>query len=151
MRTESDAHVALTTSTACLTLGGADAVIAAARDEARRIGVAVVIHVCDAGGHPLALARMDGSPLFSLAVAAKKAWTAMAAGVTTAALAPALLAGPELLHGVAGKVDDLIPVGGGAPVLVDGVVAGAIGVSGATEQQDHDIAAAAIATVFGDG
>ena len=49
------------------------------------------------------------------------------------------------LHGVTANVGDLIPVGGGVPVIVDGAVAGAIGVSGATEEQDHQIATTAVA------
>ena len=92
---------------------------------------------------------MDGSPLFSLTIAAKKAWTATAAGVPTAALAADFMASPVLLHGVAGKVDDLIAVGGGVPVVVDDATAGAIGVSGATEAQDHDIATEAVAALLG--
>mgnify|MGYP001821157127 CR=1 FL=1 len=132
-----------------LTLAGADALVAAAREKADELGVAVVIHVADHGGHPLALARMDGSPTFSLVVAAKKAWTAVAAGDDTRRLASAFIGDDTLLHGVAGNVDELIPVGGGVPVMVDGEVAGAIGVSGATEEQDHDIAQAAVDSAFG--
>ena len=67
-----------------LTLEGADALVAAARRHAESLGVSVVIHVCDPAGDPLALARMDGSPKFSITIAAKKAWTAAAAGASTA-------------------------------------------------------------------
>ena len=88
---------------------------------------------------------MDGSPKFSLTVAAKKAWSAAAAGAPTAAFATEFLSDPVLLHGVTANVGDLIPVGGGVPVIVDGAVAGAIGVSGATEEQDHQIATTAVA------
>ena len=130
-----------------LTFQGAQRLIEAARRHAESIGVAVVIHVCDPAGDPLAMARLDGSPKFSITVAAKKAWTAAAAGAPTGPLGAAFLADPVLLHGVAANVDDLIPVGGGVPVLVDGAVAGAIGVSGATEQQDHEIATAAVAAL----
>ena len=132
-----------------LTLDGAERLLRAARSEATTLGVSVVIHVCDPGGHPIAMARMDASPTFSIEIARKKAWTAAAAGVSTAALASDFMSEPSLLHGVAGNVDELITVGGGVPVLVDGHVAGAIGVSGATEQDDHQIAAAAAASVFG--
>ena len=131
----------------CLTLDGAEALIVAARHAADALGAAVVVHVCDPAGDPLALVRMDGSPKFSLTVAAKKAWTAAAAGVDTAALAADFVGVPTLLHGVAAKVDELMPVGGGVPVVVDGSVAGAVGVSGATEEQDHEIAAAAVASI----
>lgn len=136
-------------STPRLTLEGAERLIAAARAEAASLGVGVVVHVCDPGGHPIAIARMDASPTFSIEIARKKAWTAAAAGAATASLAKDFLSEPSLLHGVAGNVDELITVGGGVPVLVDGRVAGAIGVSGATEEQDHQIAGAAVASVFG--
>jgi uncharacterized protein GlcG (DUF336 family) len=132
-----------------LTLDGAHRLITAARAEAAALGVDVVVHVCDPGGHPIAMVRMDASPTFSIEIARKKAWTAAAAGASTASLAADFLREPSLLHGVAGNVDELITVGGGVPVQVDGRVAGAIGVSGATEEQDHEIARAAVASVFG--
>ncbi len=132
-----------------LSLDGANALLAAARREADALGVSVVIHVCDPAGDPVAMCRMDGAFKFSVTVAAKKAWTAAAAGVSTDRLAADFVPVPTLLHGVAAKVDDLLAVGGGVPVVVDGRVVGAIAVSGATEEQDHDIAAAAVAAVVG--
>jgi uncharacterized protein GlcG (DUF336 family) len=136
-------------STPRLTLDGADRLITAARTEAASLGVDVVVHVCDPGGHPIAMVRMDASPTFSIEIARKKAWTAAASGAATASLAKDFMSEPTLLHGVAGNVDELITVGGGVPVRVEGRVAGAIGVSGATEDQDHQIADAAVAFVFG--
>lgn len=136
-------------STPRLTLDGADRLIMAARAEAASVGVDVVVHVCDPGGHPIAMVRMDASPTFSIEIAHKKAWTAAAAGAATASLAKDFLSDPALLHGVAGNIDELITVGGGVPVRVESRVAGAIGVSGATEEQDHQIALAAVASVFG--
>ncbi|MDJ0768473.1 MAG: heme-binding protein [Ilumatobacter sp.] len=130
-----------------LSLEGARSLLDAARRHAESLGVAVVIHVSDPAGDPLTMERMDGSPTFSLTVAAKKAWTAAAAGAPTTELATDFNADPALLHGVAGNVEGLITVGGGVPVLVGGEVAGAIGVSGATEAQDHEIAAAAVAAL----
>ncbi len=128
-----------------LTLSGARSVVDAALEHARALGVHVVIHVCDPAGDPLAMVRMDGSPKFSITIAAKKAWTAAAAGVPTSEIGADFLVDATLLHGIAANVDESIPVGGGVPVLVAGEVAGAVGVSGATEQQDHEIAEAAAA------
>lgn len=133
-----------TQATARLTLAGAIELLDSARTIAETIGVAVVIQVCDPAGVPIAMARMDGSPVFSIGIARKKAWTAAAAGTTTAELGAAFNASPGLLHGVAGNVEDLITVGGGVPVVVDDQIVGAIGVSGATEAQDHQIAADAV-------
>ena len=90
---------------------------------------------------------MDGAFKFSIPIAAKKAWTAAAAGVPTSALAVQFLGDPALLHGLAPKVDDLMAVGGGTPIVVDDRVAGAVGVSGATEEVDQQIADAAARAV----
>ncbi len=123
-----------------LTLAGAQRAATAAIEAADAAGVAVVVCVCDPAGDPILTARMDGAFKFSVPVAVKKAWTAAAAGVPTSSLAAQFLGDPTLLHGLAPKVDELIAVGGGAPVLADGRVAGAVGVSGATEAQDQEIA-----------
>lgn len=123
-----------------LTLAGAQQIAAAALEAATNLGVRVVVCVCDPAGDPILTMRMDGAFKFSVPIAAKKAWTAAAAGVPTSNLAAQFLDDPALLHGVAPKVDELIAVGGGAPVLVDQRVAGAVGISGATEAQDQDVA-----------
>ncbi len=126
-----------------LTADGARAAIDAAVTEAGLLGVRVVFAVVDRGGNPLGLLRMDGAFLFSVEVAEKKAWTAAASGLRTDVVRGAFLADPTLLHGLARKIDRLMAVGGGTPVLVDGQVAGAVGVNGATEAQDQQIADAA--------
>jgi glc operon protein GlcG len=126
-----------------LTLAGARQVATAALEAAAGLGVSVVVCVCDPAGDPIVTMRMDGAFKFSFPVAVKKAWSAAAAGVPTSALATQFLGDPALLHGLAPKVDELIAVGGGAPVLVDGRVAGAVGISGATEEQDQHLADAA--------
>lgn len=130
-----------------VTAAGARAAIDAALAEAESLGVRVVISVVDRGGNPLALLRMDGAFLFSVEVAEKKAWTAAAAGIPTDRLRAGFNADPTLLHGLAPKIDRLMAVGGGAPIVIDGQVAGAVGVSGATEDQDQQIATAAATAV----
>ena len=137
-----------TITTPRITAEAARELVTAARSIADAMGVAVVIHVADPAGHPVAMERMDHSPLFSVEIARKKAWTAAAAGVTTRDLATAFNDSPALLHGVAGNVDELITVGGGVPIRVGDSVAGALGVSGASEEQDHEIASGAVSAVF---
>ena len=132
-----------------LTASGARAAIDAALAEASSIGVDVVIAVVDRGGNPLALLRMDAAPLFSVEVAEKKAWTAVAGRAPTDALNAVFSGDPTLLHALAPKIDRLMAVGGGAPVMIDGQLAGAIGVSGATEAQDQQIADAAARALAG--
>jgi glc operon protein GlcG len=130
-----------------LTAAGARLAVDAAVAEADRLGVAVVIAVVDRAGNPLALLRMDAAPLFSVEVAEKKAWTAAAGRAPTDAMRTAFNADPTLLHALAPKIDRLMAVGGGAPVRAGGAVAGAIGVSGATEEEDQQIADVAAAAV----
>jgi uncharacterized protein GlcG (DUF336 family) len=114
---------------------------------ADRLGVQVVVSVVDRGGNPVAMLRMDGAFLFSVEAAEKKAWTAAASGLATDRLRAAFNGDATLLHALAPKIDRLMAVGGGTPVLVDGQLAGAVGVSGATEEQDQDIADAAARAV----
>ncbi len=131
-----------------LTLAGAQAALSAALGHAGVLEVAVVIIVTDLAGNLLTSARMDGAPLLSVDVARKKAWTVCAfGGRPTDQWWRMVENDPALLHGLAPKVDDLLPVGGGAPVIIGGMLAGAVGVSGATSAQDQEIADAAAGAV----
>ncbi len=131
-----------------LTLEGARAALDAALARAGELGVAVVVAVTDRAGRLVALARMDGAFVLSIEVAQKKAKTvSIASGAATAELWEAFGSDPELLHGLSPKLADLMPVGGGVPIMVEGDLAGAVGVSGATAAQDADIAAAGAAAV----
>jgi uncharacterized protein GlcG (DUF336 family) len=124
---------------------GAIAVIDAAVVEATGLGVAVAISVVDPGGNLVAFSRMDGSPLLSRQVASDKAWTAIAFGQPTTWWADMLAQDPSL--DALGNNNRLMPVPGGVPLAVDGVLAGGVGVSGATATQDHQIAVAGAAAL----
>lgn len=139
-------HIA---SCARITAAGARVATDAAFRHAAELGVAVVVVVTDAAGDVVSVVRGDGAFKFSLEVARKKAWTAATAGASTDALAAGFVASPTLLHVLTPGVDDLMPVGGGAPVMHAGAVIGAVGVSGATEEQDQQIADAAVAALAG--
>ena len=131
-----------------VTLAGAQAAIDAALTRAAEIGVAVVIAVADRSGRLVAFARMDDSLVLSAEVAQKKATSViLGSGMPTSELWEIFGPDPELLHGLAPKLDDLMPVGGAVPILVGGELAGAVGVSGATAAQDEDIATAGAAAL----
>jgi uncharacterized protein GlcG (DUF336 family) len=132
-----------------LTTSRARAVVAAAENRAREMGVAVVTAVLDAGVHLKEFSRMDGAPLGSIDIAVKKARTAALFGTNSENVweyckpgAPA--PGLELTNG------GLAPFGGGIPLLVAGELAGAVGVSGGAVAQDLEIAQAAAAALGGD-
>lgn len=123
-----------------LTNAGARAVLAAGLAEARRLGASGgAVAVVDEGGALLLLERLDGTFAAAAGVAEGKARTAALFRRATSGLEDAILGGRTTLLNVAET-----PLQGGVPLVVDGVVVGAVGVSGATSAaQDTEIAVAA--------
>lgn len=106
-------------------------------------GAAVVAAVVDHGGHLLALLRADGAFTASLDMAREKAWTAATFGMSTDRLCT-LVGGHEVLRDGIARRPGVILFGGGAPILEDGHLIGAIGVSGGSEDDDRACAEAGI-------
>lgn len=135
----------ITRNHAKLTLEGARAVLAAAERHAIEIKVPMNIAVVDDGGHLLAFARMDGAKPASIAVSLVKA---RAAAMRRAPTGPAM-SGDEvnvaLALGLASAAPEhQTPIRGGLPLVIDGEVVGAIGVSAGTEDQDLEVARAGV-------
>lgn len=125
-----------------LTLEGARAIVAAAEKRAIEIGVPMDIAVVDDGGHLLAFIRMDGAKLSSVQIALVKAVSAAIRRMPTGPMPPnepSVLLSLGLAIGSQGQQT---PIRGGLPLVVDGTVVGAIGVSNGTEDQDTDVAKA---------
>jgi glc operon protein GlcG len=126
-----------------LTLEGARAVLAAAERRAAEIRVPMNIAVVDDGAHLLAFARMDGAKPASIAISLVKA---QAAAMRRAATGPAMSGDqvnlPVALGLAVAASGHQTPIRGGIPLIVEGQVIGAIGVSAGTEDQDFDIARA---------
>jgi uncharacterized protein GlcG (DUF336 family) len=115
-----------------------------AEAEAARLGVPVTVAVVDAEAVLLYLARMDGALPASRELAIAKAQTA--AGLRMATDEVGRLAQPGApLYGIQ-HVDPgrVVLFGGGLPVRIAGAVAGGIGVSGGTVEQDVRIAGPAV-------
>jgi uncharacterized protein GlcG (DUF336 family) len=127
-----------------LTSAGADAVLRAALAEADRTGVPECVAVVDAGGHLLAFARSDGARTASISIAITKAVSA-----ATRKRATAEESGGDLLATVRSALaaDRVTGIGGGIPLVVDGHVVGAIGVSSGTIDEDIVVAKAGVAAV----
>jgi len=127
-----------------LTLSDARIVLEGAEARSREIGVDMDIAVVDDGGHLLAFIRMDRARITSIDVAINKAFTAACARRATheyAAVANA--GGPSFGIHVSNQGRFMI-VGGGLPIFVNGVIAGGVGCSSGTPDQDRDVAAAGI-------
>ena len=101
-------------------------------------------HVVDAGGHLLCLERLDGTFPAAATVAVEKARTAAIFRRETRVFEDAIRGGRTSLA----AVSVMTPLEGGVPIVVDGVVIGAIGVSGAqSSQQDEELAKLAAASL----
>ena len=124
-----------------ITLEDADRVVRAALKAADGLGEPFVIAVVDAGTNIVSLTRMDGAWLGSLELAQKKAKTARAFDMRTEELQEMAQPGGPL-YGIEGGSDGFVTIGGGMPLLVDGEVAGAVGVSGSTPDKDVQVAEA---------
>jgi glc operon protein GlcG len=131
---------------AVLTVEDTDRLIAAARIEAQRNQWAVTIAVVDDGGHLLGLLRLDGAAPLSAYIATEKARTSALGRRESKAY-------EDMING--GRTSFLsVPVlqatlEGGVPVVVEGQVIGAVGVSGVKSDQDAQIARAGIAALLG--
>ena len=125
-----------------ITLEQAKKVAAAAEAEARKNKWNVYIVIADSATNLVLLQRMDDAQLGSLNVAQKKAYTAAAFRRSTKVFEDGIVSG-----GIGMRIlgnEQAMPIEGGLPILVNGKVVGAIGVSGVTSQQDGIIAKAGI-------
>ena len=120
-----------------ITLDQAKKALAGAEAEARKNSWNVVIAVVDPGGHLVALQRMDNVQFGSIEVARQKAFSAAAFRRPTKAFEDVLAGGGAGLRIL--RVEGASPLEGGMPIVVEGKVVGAIGVSGVTSQQDAQI------------
>ena len=114
----------------------------AAEAEARKNNWGVVIAIVDSGGHMVALHRLDAQTA-SIEIATGKATTAAAFRRPSKALEDGLAAGGAGLRIL--SVRSATPLQGGVPIIVDGKIIGAIGVSGVTAAQDEVVAMAGAA------
>jgi uncharacterized protein GlcG (DUF336 family) len=121
-------------------LESAKRVAAPALAEARRNHWSMAVAIVDGAGELVYFERIDGTQAASPTVAIEKARSAARLKRPTKALQDALAAGGEGLRVL--KLDSAIPIEGGLPLLMDGTIVGAIGVSGGTSQQDGHCAQA---------
>jgi len=125
------------------TLEDAKRVIAAGEDAARAIGQPMNIAVVDAGGNLIAHERMDGAWLGSIDISINKAFTARAFDLPTEALAPNAQPNTQFYGIHASNHGRIMIFAGGMPLIHNGEVVGAVGVSGGDGKQDQSVAEAA--------
>jgi len=125
-----------------ISLEQAKSVLAGAEAEAKKNNWNVVMVVLDSGGNLVMLQRMDGAQFGSIEVAKDKAYSAVAFRRPTKAFDDALAQGGANLRIL--RLPGASPLEGGIPIVVDGKLIGAVGVSGVTSAQDAQIGRAGI-------
>jgi uncharacterized protein GlcG (DUF336 family) len=128
-----------------VTLSAGQVILEAARAKAEQIGVPMNIAIVDEGGNLVTFARMDDAWRGSIDIAQNKAYTARAFDMPTKDLAPLAQPGAPLYGIEASNHGRLIVFAGGIPLVSDGRVVGAIGVSGGSVEQDQVVAEAGVA------
>jgi len=126
-----------------ISLDRAQAVVLAAETEAKKHDWKLNIAVVDSGGNLVAFARMDGAQLASIAISQHKARAAAMFRRPTKVFEHAVASGA---NGVL-ALDGVIASRGGIPLMEDGKLIGAVGVSGGTSSQDEVCAKAGVAVV----
>jgi glc operon protein GlcG len=121
-------------------LDQAKKVMAGAEVEAKKNNWNMVIVVLDSGGNVVALHRMDGAQLGSIEAAREKASSAVLYRRPTKVFQDLVGQGGPNLRLL--RLPGASPVEGGIPLVVDGKIIGAVGVSGATSEQDAQTAKA---------
>jgi glc operon protein GlcG len=137
------AQDAVTVDKKVLSLAAARTIVAGAEAEARTRGLGVVTVVVDDAGHVILLSRMDTAQVASVNVGIGKARTA------AIYRRPSRVFEEQIKNGrvAALALADATPLQGGVPIVIDGTVVGAVGVSGDSPQADEEIAIAGVRAI----
>jgi uncharacterized protein GlcG (DUF336 family) len=128
-----------------ITLEDAKKAMTAAEAEARKNNWNVAIAIVDTGANLLLFQKMDDTQLGSVNIAIGKARTAVLLKRPTKAVEDMIAGGRQVFLAVEG----ITPLQGGLPVMADGKLIGAVGVSGVMSSQDEQVAQAAVDVLQG--
>ncbi|ACU76572.1 protein of unknown function DUF336 [Catenulispora acidiphila DSM 44928] len=122
-------------------------IVAAGREAATGIGVAMSIAIVDPAGNLVEFQRMDGAWLGSVDIAQRKARTSALFPMPSSVLGEMSQPGGPI-YGIETSNGGLVSFGGGFPLAAaDGTVIGAVGVSGGLVEQDVAVAEAVVKAV----
>lgn len=123
-----------------VTLEQAKSIVAAAELSARSRNFTMAFAVVEPSGELVLFQKMDGTQYGSELVAREKARTAARFKRSTKAFSDSVTGGRNAVLSLPG----VVAIEGGAPIVINGLIVGAIGVSGGTSEQDGEVAAASI-------
>lgn len=118
-------------------------------DQANADGKAIFVAVVDGTGALAGLLAHEKCPAICRQISQDKAYTAFASRMNTKAWKAYVLGAPEEERHLMLNQPRYIAASGGVPIIVDGIVAGGVGVSGAGQQEDEDLAALGASLVAG--
>jgi len=122
-----------------MNLARAKIIISKIERRANEINLPVATAITDAAGNPIAVHVMDGALLVGFDAAIAKAYTAAAVRIPTIELNKLVQPG-QPFYGLE-SMEKILPIGGGIPIFdKQSHLVGAVGVSGGTAQQDHELA-----------
>src|SRR5277367_5263956 len=128
-----------------MTTNKAQLIIEAGVAKAKEIGQPMNIAIVDAGANLQAFARMDGAWLGSIDIAINKAFTAKAFDLSTLELGKNSQPGDQFFGIHVSNHGRIMIFAGGIPIKMNGQIAGAVGVSGGSGEQDQAVAEAVVA------
>jgi len=127
-----------------ITLAQTHEILQAAVEKAKELGTAMDIAIVDSGANLKAFCRMDNAWLGSIDIAIKKAKTARFFDMPTGEIGKLSQPGGSLFN-IEHSNGGLITFPGGLPLVANGEIIGAIGVSGSSVENDHAVAEAGAA------
>ncbi len=127
-----------------LTLSDARLVLEGSEAKAREIGIDMDIAVVDDGGHLLAFIRMDKARVTSIDVAINKAFTAACARKATHEYSAIAGAGGPAFGIHSSNQGRFMIFGGGLPIFINGTIAGGVGCSSGSPEEDRAVAQAGV-------
>lgn len=126
-----------------ISLAQAETILEACKAEAQAVGQPMNIAVVDDGGNLVAFCAMDGTKLIGVDISQKKALTAVYFQTDTRDLVPLVQPGQPLYGIESTSAGRLVVFGGGVLLTTaSGEVAGGVGVSAGTVEEDHQVAEA---------
>lgn len=132
---------------ATLTTEATERLVAAAAAKSRELGIHVHIAVMDSAALLVGWLSFEGAPRIAAHTAREKALAAVNTGMSTLAWKRYVESIPASEQAILAKLDGTIAADGGYPVVENGLLLGAIGVSGADQERDACVAKAAIAAL----
>lgn len=131
-----------------LTTKAIQVLLEAAISRARELDIKVHISVMDSSANLAGWITCAGAPRIAATTAHRKSFTAVNTEMSTAEWKAYTANAPDEERKIVESIDGYISADGGVPVIEDGILLGGIGVSGASQEADEDVAQAAVRALW---